>query len=252
MKADLTRGDELPRSQMTVSFPRIEPVTLRDKIVALLKEAFFSGKLRPGDPIVERELARQFDSGTPAVREALITLEQQGFVHRIANKATYVTEFNRDEVEQLYLLRTELELIALRWAKPRVTENDLEALEKMTEDIIEAAKKKEAHLFYERDLAFHRQCWALAGNNFLYRCLETIVAPLFAFVLGDSQITVNEAVAREHLNIVNALRNLRDPDFSSVIRSTLSGFALKGMTSIVEVSKSGSRGAGTMGRRGTE
>ena len=63
---------------MSVAFPRIEPVTLADKIVAMLKEAFFSGKLKPGDLIVERELARQVNSGTPAVREALIILQEIG------------------------------------------------------------------------------------------------------------------------------------------------------------------------------
>ena len=73
---------------MSVAFPRIEPVTLADKIVAMLKEAFFSGKLKPGDLIVERELARQVNSGTPAVREALIILQEQGFVQRIVNKGT--------------------------------------------------------------------------------------------------------------------------------------------------------------------
>jgi len=199
---------------MRVSFPRIEPVTLCDKIVAMLKEAFFSGKLKPGDLIVERELGRQVNSGTPTIREALITLQEQGFVRRIVNKGTYVTKFTRDEVEQLYLLRTELELVALGWAKPRVTENDLLVLETTIDQMKEAAVRRDARLFYERDLAFHRQCWELAGNKFLYRSLETIVAPLFAFVLGDNQTTVDEAVAREHLHIVNALRNLQEPDFS--------------------------------------
>jgi DNA-binding GntR family transcriptional regulator len=252
VKPEPTKGGEFLRGQMTVSFPRIEPVTLCDKIVATLKETFFSGKLKPGDLIVERELARQFNSGTPAVREALITLEQQGFVRRIVNKGTHVTKFTRREVEQLYLLRTELELIGLRWAKPRVTEIDLQRLEKTIEDIVDAARKRETRVFYDRDLAFHRQCWMLAGNKFLFRSLETIMAPLFAFVLGHSPGTVDEAVAREHLNIVNALRNLREPDFSSIVRSTLSGFALKGLSSMVEGDNSGSRGDGMVGGAETE
>ena len=115
---------------MDVSFSRIEPVSLPDRIVSLLKEAFFRGKLKPGEPIIERELARQFQSGTPAIREALITLREQGFVQRIPNKGTYITKITHEEIEQLLRLRTELELIAFRWAKSRVAEDDLRALER--------------------------------------------------------------------------------------------------------------------------
>ena len=66
-------------------FQKVEPVTLRERIVAMLKEAFFAGTLKPGDLIVERQLSRQLNIGTPAIREALFTLQEQGFVHRVVN-----------------------------------------------------------------------------------------------------------------------------------------------------------------------
>jgi len=212
-----------------IAVPKIQHITLRDKVVEMLKEAFFAGTLRPGDPIVERQLARQLNIGTPAIREALFILQEQGFVRRVVNTGTYVNEFTPDEVQQMYLLRTELELLALRWAKSRVTENDLLALEKAVEGISEAATQEKAQLYYERDLDFHRLCWNLSGNKFLARSLETMVAPVFAFVVAYSRTTVTPQGAREHLQIVNALRNLQEPEFTSVIRNTLSGFALRGV-----------------------
>ena len=221
-----------------ISFPKIEPVTLREKIVAMLKEAFFAGTLKPGDLIVERQLSRQLKIGTPAIREALFTLQEQGFVNRVVNTGTYVNKFTYDEVRQMYLLRTELELLALRWAKSRVTEEDLLGLEQAVERIVEAATPEKAHLFYERDLDFHRQCWNLSGNKFLSRSLETMVAPLFAFVLADNRATVNAEGAREHFHIVNALRNLQEPEFTSVIRNTLNSFALWGISSMGEAKES--------------
>ena len=77
-----------------VVFRDIQVESLRDKVVAALKDAFFFGTLKPGDMIVERELARRMNIGTPAIREALITLQEQGFVRRVANTATYVSEFS--------------------------------------------------------------------------------------------------------------------------------------------------------------
>ena len=53
-------------------FAEISVESLRDRVVASLKDAFFSGHLKPGDMIVERQLAREMNIGTPAIREALI------------------------------------------------------------------------------------------------------------------------------------------------------------------------------------
>ena len=73
------------------AFPQLEPVSLAEGVVAALKDAFFSGVLKPGAVIVEREIARQMNVGTPAVREALICLKHEGFVRRVKNKGTFVT-----------------------------------------------------------------------------------------------------------------------------------------------------------------
>src|ERR1700674_2221149 len=74
-------------------FQQLEPVSLPERAANALKDAFFSGQLKPGDTIVEREIARQMKVGTPVVREALILLQEQGFVRRVANTGTFVTEF---------------------------------------------------------------------------------------------------------------------------------------------------------------
>src|ERR1700689_3622556 len=122
------------------NFSEIEPRSLSDRVVDALKDAFFSGELKPGDAIVEREIARQMKVGTPVVREALISLQGQGFVRRVTNTGTFVTQFTSDEVRQLYTLRVELELLALQWAKTRETENDLRDLGRQSAKIIEAAE----------------------------------------------------------------------------------------------------------------
>src|SRR5438477_13136224 len=99
-------------------FQEIEALSLTDRVVTALKDAFFSGKLKPGDAIIERQLAMEMKVGTPVVREALISLHGQGFVRRITNTGTYVTKFDAAEVRQLYMLRIELEALAFEWARP--------------------------------------------------------------------------------------------------------------------------------------
>lgn len=219
-------------SEPTFVFSEVGSVSLRDKVIASLKEAIFSGKLRPGDPIVERHLAQQMKIGTPAVREALVTLNEQGFVRRVANTATYVNSYTVDEVRELYQLRVEFEHLALKWAKLRATEKDFHALEHLIETMAAAAVNKEVRRFYELDLEFHRYCWQLSNNRFLVRSLENLVPPLFAFVLMASDVTVSESIAYEHRSIVNALRRLEEPEFSNVVRQALSNFAMIGIASV--------------------
>src|ERR1700751_2301563 len=109
-------------------FQEIEAITLTERVITALKNAFFSGQLKPGDTIVERQIAREMNVGTPVVREALLSLKHDGFVRRVKNKASFVTTFDPDEVRQLYTLRIELETLAMQWARPLVSKSDLDEL----------------------------------------------------------------------------------------------------------------------------
>src|SRR6202040_4254863 len=115
---------------------------------------FFSGELKPGDAIVERQLANQMRVGTPVVREALISLQGQGFVRRVTNTGTFVTKFNAEEVRQLYTLRIELEALAFEWARAKVSGEDLAALKTLVDQLVEAGEAGARREFLERDLAF--------------------------------------------------------------------------------------------------
>jgi DNA-binding GntR family transcriptional regulator len=213
-------------------FREIEAVSLKDKVVAALKDAFLAGQLKPGDPIVERHLGQQMKIGTPVVREALIALEGQGFVRRIANTGTYVTKFDAEEVRQLYLLRVELEYLTLQWARSLVTPADLDELEGLVDRLVEAGESGSRREFLERDYAFHRRYWELSGNRYLVETLERLMAPLFAFVVMASGAPLTAAMAREHYDLVEALRKLREPEFSAQVRKTLNGFAFRWISSM--------------------
>lgn len=230
-----------PETGFPAIFSEIAAISIRDRIVASLKDAFFSGKLKPGDAIVERQLAREMKVGTPPIREALISLQEQGFVKRVANTATYVTKFTPEEVRQAYALRVELELQAFEWAKPRATASDLDDLTARVDRLVEAGEKGNAREFLERDLEFHARCWELSGNKFLCDILRRLMTPLSVFVVLASGLPPDAAMGREHYAFVNALRNLQDPEFSTVVRKTLTGFALRWVTAMADDRQSSDR-----------
>ena len=212
---------------MTPTFPEIEPLSLSDRVINALKDAFFSGQLKPGDAIVERELARQMKVGTPVVREALIALQGQGFVRRITNTGTFVTQFTVEEVRQLYTLRVELEVLALQWARPRITPAELRDLKRLVGLVVEAGESANRREFFERDYRFHKRCWTLSGNAYLAETLDRLMAPLFAFVVLASGAPLTASMGREHYELINALQDLEEPQFTPAIRKTLSGIAAR-------------------------
>jgi DNA-binding GntR family transcriptional regulator len=213
-------------------FQEIEAVPLTNRVAAALKDAFFSGKLRPGDAIVERQLAQEMKVGTPVIREALITLQGQGFVRRVTNTGTFVTKFSADEVRQLYTLRVELEALAFEWARPRASAQDLAELKTLVDNLVAAGEAGDRREFLEHDFIFHKRCWELSGNFYLVETLERLMAPLFAFVVLASNAPMTAAMAREHYVLVDALGNLRSPEFDIVIRKTLGTFSQRWIASM--------------------
>jgi DNA-binding GntR family transcriptional regulator len=216
---------EKPKTATEAVFNTIEVVSLTERVTAALKSAFFSGVLKPGDVIIERQIAREMNVGTPVVREALISLKHDGFVCRVNNKGTYVTKFEAGEVRDLCVLRIELETLALQWARPRVTEGDLIELKMRVDRLVEAGQRGDRREFLERDFDFHRCCWKLSGNAFLADTLERLLAPLFAFVVLASGRPLTASMGREHYTVIESLRSVQEPEFTPLVRQTIAGFA---------------------------
>ena len=218
-----------PQSPATVEpvFGQIAGVSLTERVTSALKDAFLTGKFKPGDPVIERQVAREMNVGTPVVREALIALKHEGFVRRITNKGSYVTQFSPEEVRQLFSLRVELETLALQWARTRITESELAELTRLLEQLVEAGARENRSEFLRCDFEFHRFYWRASGNPFLADTLERLMPPLFAFVVLASNRPLTAAMAREHQIFVNALRRVDEPEFTQLVRNALAKIAVR-------------------------
>lgn len=109
------------------AFSTLGSASVPERIVQVLRGAILGGRLKTADQVVESRLARQMGVGQNAVREALHTLEFQGFVRKVPNIGTFVTTLSRHDVDEIYRLRMELEPLAVYWAreKDRPNERDL-------------------------------------------------------------------------------------------------------------------------------
>ena len=104
--------------------------TKADEIALALEQAIVSGQLAPGSVLRQEQVSAQYEVSRTPVREALRRLAALGLVSFEANRGFRVRTMSRSEVWEAFLLRAELESLATAVAAERITEEDLEELEK--------------------------------------------------------------------------------------------------------------------------
>ena len=194
---------------MNIDTPPIKPVTLRHRIVEVIRRAITSGNLGPGDRLVELQLAKQLGVGNTAVREALFELERAGLVTRIPNKGSFITKMTLEDAQQIFRVRKVLEGLAVELAVEHLSADDLNALQGFVDAMNASAETSDIEHFYQNDLEFHRVLWRLSGNRYLASSLETLVVPLFAFFLIRTRLdyTVDLlASAQRHRQLLDNIR----------------------------------------------
>ena len=164
-------------------FQKVEPVSKKARVVALLKEAILAGTIQSGEQIVEGKIAQQFGVGQGLIREALIDLEHQGFVIRTPFSGTQVPKLGLEDAQQIFDLRIRLEPLAVELAGQKAAPKELTELDLLVENAKKGADSRNVDRFFENHLAFRRRIWELSGNRYLRQALERIVAPLFALYL---------------------------------------------------------------------
>jgi DNA-binding GntR family transcriptional regulator len=97
---------------MAQLFTRAVSKTLRTDVLEMLRDAIVSGKLQPGEHLIESEIAEQMSVSRSPVREAFRQLEQEGLIVAVPNQGCYVKTFSAKEIEEIFTLRAALENLA--------------------------------------------------------------------------------------------------------------------------------------------
>lgn len=184
--------------------------TLRSQVARILRDAVFSGELKPGDALRELALARKLGVSQATVREALSDLEQAGLVVKTPNKGTAVTNLSAKEVRERLAIRLALEQMAATGAAKRMSEADFAELRGLSEQISAGIEQNAYFEVSQADLAFHRTIWRLSGNQTLERILDQVTTPLFAFLGLMHRIQgIDQRRTRSHDLLIDALRTRR-------------------------------------------
>jgi DNA-binding GntR family transcriptional regulator len=170
---------------------------------ALILQAIDTGVYRPGDRLVESELAERFGVSRTPIREALQRLETQSLLTR-DGRSLIVSSLDHNQMAELYVVRCELEGLAARLAARHATDEEVRVLRKMVEDDRKLLNDPAALARANR--RFHKQVHLASHNRFLVQQLDLVYRSMALMATTSLAIEGRGAIAiEEHQRIVDAI-----------------------------------------------
>jgi DNA-binding GntR family transcriptional regulator len=184
--------------------PVAHPAPLRDVVYRALEELIIYGRLRPGDHLVETDLARQLHVSRAPVREALHLLHRDGWVDLRPRQGAFVHEPTLREVDEIFHMRTLLEVESARLAAENCTEEGLSALKEVLEAGDDASEGGDEKALVVANSNFHETVTHLADNSVLAQMISRLDKRIRWYFAPVVRQRAMESW-REHAEIVEAI-----------------------------------------------
>ncbi|MDQ0218683.1 GntR family transcriptional regulator [Peribacillus cavernae] len=185
----------------------IKNYSLSDQISDLLKDSIIKGELKPGDRLLELEVAKTYNVSQAPVREALSRLRKEGFVIHHRHKGSFVSNFSKKNIEEIYSFREVVEPLAITRAIENLKEEDLKELSRLYEKMLAAGKNNDLDEVRELDNAFHSYIYKLADHEFMYQVWMDLssVSNRIWYVTSQIYFENLDEIAKLHKPILDAL-----------------------------------------------
>ena len=154
---------------------------LREVVCETLREAIVNGVLNPGERLMEIQLAEELGVSRTPVREAIRKLELEGFVIMVPRRGTYVADLSIKDINEVFEVRTSLDVLAAGLAAERITEEELEQLERLLVQIGEYIENGDMDKIVEADSLFHDILYCASRNDRLVGIINNLREQLTRF-----------------------------------------------------------------------
>jgi DNA-binding GntR family transcriptional regulator len=211
---------------MIQSLPSAASDSRRQQVLQSLRDAIVSGRLRPGDRLVEADVSRQTGVSRGPVREALRQLEQEGLVVSHPYRATEVIGVSQEEVaEVLVPIRLTIERFAFRHALPMLTSEDFQHLAELVTTMKLAVQAGDPDRLADADMRFHERVIVRSQRLHCLQVWRTIEPRVRAYFRRDvpAHVTPLEVVA-EHEQLLDVLRTRDERTVVTVLETHIRNF----------------------------
>lgn len=191
--------------------------SLTEKVYTMLRTEILTCILEPGKEVSEAELAERFDVSKTPVREALATLRSEGLVRTFPRRGYQIVPVTFGDMNELFDLRTILEAGAAELACKRITDADIENLNRLADVVYDRSEQPSLKRFIQANRDFHVAIAKASGNERLHQLLARQIDELERFFyLGARLRDVSGETQSDHHAIVDILSK-RDPDAARAV-----------------------------------
>jgi DNA-binding GntR family transcriptional regulator len=175
------------------------------QVVAHVKEAIRSGRLAPGQRLLESELTGRLGMSRGPVREALAQLQVEGFIDVAPHRGARVHQMSREEMLQLFHVRALLAGEAAKLAAGRVGEGDNRArLEDELDRQLALRSNTDLSAYAAANVDFHTLVDEMCGNALLAAMLDQLQTRVGPF-LSLAQARGRDRLLEQHIVIARAI-----------------------------------------------
>jgi len=179
---------------------------LREVVCETLRDAIRNGVLKPGERLMEIQLADELGVSRTPVREAIRKLELEGYVIMMPRRGTYVANLSIRDVNEVFEIRMSLESLASGLAAERITDEELESLQRLLVQIGEYMERGDMEKIVETDMEFHDLLYQASRNTRLVGIIFNLREQLTRFRTKSMSFPGRlAATLEEHRNIVEAI-----------------------------------------------
>lgn len=184
---------------------------LRELVFEQLRTSILNGSLKPGERLMEIDIAEKLGVSRTPVREAIRKLELEGLVVMEVRKGAYVADVSINETLDILEVRSVLEGLAASLAATRITEKEMETLQIIEEEFQQAVTNNDMQKMIEKDTQFHNLIFEATRNKKLIQMVNSLQELVLRFrITYFTEFKRAKEMPAEHQLIYRSILN-RDP-----------------------------------------
>lgn len=158
-----------------------EYLPLRDVVFNTLRQAILRGELKPGERLMEIQLANKLGVSRTPIREALRKLELEGLVNMVPRKGAEVADITEKSLRDVLEVRKALEELSVQLACEKITEEEIEELKRAAERFKDTLDDQDVTKIAEADVEFHDIIYTATDNQKLILLLNNLREQMYRY-----------------------------------------------------------------------
>ena len=204
-------------SNFTVNMNEYLP--LRDVVFNTLRQAILRGELKPGERLMEVQLANKLGVSRTPIREAIRKLELEGLVLMIPRKGAEVADITEKSLMDVLEVRKALEELAVQLCCDKITGKEIEELHRAADDFRRILKTSDdVTEIAEADVRFHDIIYLATGNQKLIQILNNLREQMYRYrVECIKRKESHPILIAQHEEIIRRIENKEKKEAADIV-----------------------------------